>query len=328
MTPKTRRLSIPIGERVDGGDLALDVSAFHRGAYLVGSSGSGKSETVIKLAEAVTRGGAPAIILDDAGRTFAEMERSVAHLAAELRAAMPEEWSEETKFRVVKQKILDRFAFAFVGDTRPNHHGIDLLKPRTMPTGETESVAQVTIGLVKGYEAIFYKDIGERQTFLQNLEYIGCALCAGGRPISEASTLLLDPAYWTFLVREIDRLGRAREERNRVYVEERLARLRQLLDLRMTKRGSMLEIGPPYPRPFDDQFGSTLRALRPLERGYSIATFFEADTFSPERVAYRDGVFVLTNDISDDLYRSTLNLLVYTFWERLLRYRMPEGGGA
>lgn len=328
-TPKTRRVSIEIGEHEDGTSFAVDVSAFHRGAYIVGSSGSGKSETAIKLVTAVTRNGAPAIVIDDAGRTYAELERAVARFSAEMREAMPEEWSAEAKFRVLKDKILDRFTFAFVGDARVNHHAFDLLRPRSLPNGETESIAQVTIGLVKGYEAIFYRDIGERQTFLQNLEYIGCALCAGGRPISEGSTLLLDPLYWGFLTREIDRLGRAREEKNRVYVAERLRRLRQLLDLRISKRGSeTAEHGPPYPRPFEEQFGSTLRALRPLERGYPIAAFFEADTFAPERVAYRDGVFVMTNDISDDLYRSTLNLLVYSFWERLLRYRLPEGEGA
>jgi hypothetical protein len=230
---------------------------------------------------------------------------------------------------VLKNKVLSRFTFAFVGDSRPNHHAIDLLKPRRMPNGERESVAQVTIGFVKGYEAVFHKDIDTRQTFLQTLEYIGAALTAGGRPVSEASTLILDPVYWSFLLREIDRVGIARDPRNAEYVRERLQRLRQLLDLRFSKRnGDWAEHGAPYPRPFEEQFGSTLRALRPLERGYPISAFFDADTFEPERVAYGDGVFVMTNDISDDVYRSTLNLLTYCFWERLLRYRMPKGDGA
>ena len=327
-TTKTRRVRIPIGTKKDGTPLTLDISAFHRGGYIAGSAGAGKSETVIKVVDSVVRNGAPAIVIDDAGRSFAELERSVANYAYDLRKAMPEEWSRETALRVLKNKVLSRFTFAFVGDSRPNHHAIDLLKPRRLPSGERESVAQVTIGLVKGYEAVFYKDIDQRQTFLQSLEYLGCALCAAGRPVSEASTLLLDPAYWPFLLREIDRMGIVRDPRNEEYVTERLHRLRQLLDLRFSKRnGDWSEHPAPFPRPFEEQFGSTLRALRPLERGYPVSAFFETDTFEPERVAYRDGVFVMTNDISDDIYRSTLNLLTYCFWERMLRYRMPKGAG-
>lgn len=316
-----------MGTTEDGTPVALDISAFNRGFYVVGSSGAGKTEKVLHITSEVVKNGAPAIVLDDAGRMFMEFERVVAHHAYDLRSAMPEEWSDATKFRVLKQEILDRFTLAFVGDAHPNNHGIDLLRRRRMPNGEMESVAQVTIGLVKGYEAIFYKDIDQRQTFLQNLEYVGCALCAAGRPVTEASTLLLDPAYWSFLVAEIERLGIAREERNREYVERRLKLLRQLLDLRYSSRNKVWAEHTPFPHRFEEQFGSTLRALRPLEPGYPIATFFDADTFDPARVAYRDGVFIMTTDISDDLYRSTLNLLVYTFWERLLRYRVPQGGG-
>lgn len=327
-TSTTKRVTVPIGTRRDGTPLTLDVSAFHRGAYIAGSSGAGKSEKLIQLIQTVTRHGAPAIVLDDAGRSFAELERAVANYAYDLRRAMPPEWSDETALRILKHKVITRFTFAFVGDTRDNHHAIDLLKPRRMPTGDPETVAQVTIGVVKGYEAIFHKDIDTRQTFLQSLEYVVAALTAAARPVTEASTLILDPAYWPFLLREIDRVGIARDPRNEEYVTIRLQRLRQLLDLRFSKRnGDWAEHPAPFPRPFEEQFGSTLRALRPLEPGYPIARFFAADTFEPERVAYRDGVFVMTNDISDDLYRSTLNLLTYSFWERLLRYRMPEGGG-
>lgn len=316
-----------MGTTPEGSLVTLDVAAFHRGLYVVGSSGSGKTEKLLQITAEVVKNGAPAIVIDDAGRMFIELERVVAHLAYDVRDALPQEWSDATKFRVLKQKILDRFTFAFVGDSLPNNHGIDLLKRRKMPDGAMESVAQVTIGLVKGYEAIFYKDIEQRQTFLQNLEYLGCALCAGGRPVTEASTLLLDPGYWPFLVAEIERLGIAREDRNRDYVERRLTLLRQLLDLRYSSRNKVWAEHTPFPHRFEEQFGSTLRALRPLEPGYPIAAFFDADTFDPTRVAYADGVFVITTDISDDLYRSTLNLLVYTFWERLLRYRMPQGGG-
>jgi hypothetical protein len=326
-TAKTRRVEIPIGTTTEGAVLSADISAFHRGLYAVGSSGAGKSEKIIQILAEIVTSGAPALVFDDAGRTFAELERVVAHYAYDLRRGMAAGWSDATKFRVLKQKVLDRFTLAFVGDSRPNHHGIDLLKPRVLPNGETETVAQVTIGLVKGYEAVFHRDIDTRQTFLQNLEYLGCALCAAGRPVTEASTLLLDPAYWPFLVREIDRLGIAHEDRNREYVARRVQRLRELLDLRFSTRNHVWGEHRPFPHRFEEQFGSTIRALRPLEPGYPIATFFETDTFDPTRVAFRDGVFLLSSDISDDLYRSTLNLLAYSFWERLLRYRLPQGGG-
>lgn len=326
---KTERVSIHLGESA-GGAVDLDISAFHHGAYFVGRPREGKSSTMTNVLTAVIQNGGAGILIDDAGRAFYELEKVVANYGYDIGKLLEDdvdagECTQEEMFQVLKHMVLDRITCAFVGTSRPNLHGIDLLKPRRMPNGEVETLERAVTGALRGFEAIYYKDIDQRATFLENLESGMTVLAAGNRPITEFRTLILDPRYWPFLMRELDRSPIANDPRNEEWLRDNRLILRANLDLRLhkLKDGTWFE-GPPYSAAFRDQFGSLLRALRPFKYGSPVARFFEADTFSPERVAYKDGVFLMMNDIANELHRSTLNLLVYAFWERLLRYRIYE----
>jgi hypothetical protein len=314
----------------DGQQVDLDISAFHHGGYFVGRPREGKSTTMTNVLASIILSGGAGILIDDAGRSFYELEKLVANYADDIgrrleKRAAARGCTAKDVFRVLQRKVLNRVTFAFVGTSRPNVHGIDLLKPRRMPNGEMETLERAVTGALRGFEAIYYKDIDQRATFLENLESGMTVLAAGNRPITEFRTLILDAQYWPFLMRELDRSPIANDPRNEAWLKDNRQILRTNLDLRLRKEkdGTWVE-RPPYSAAFRDQFGSLLRALRPFKYGSPVGHFFEADTFVPERVAYRDGVFLMMNDIANELHRSTLNLLVYAFWERLLRYRIYE----
>jgi hypothetical protein len=311
---------IPVGVDASTGEkIAFPWTAFARGGYFTGQSGQGKSSTICRFLTEVTQRGAPALIIDDAGETFQQMERFAAFRAgvlneALLRAGLP----EHVRRRVIRSRVLRRFTFGFIGHGRGNEVGIDLLKRRNVG-GRRESVEEVVLACLKPFEARF-ADVTVRTKFVWVVKPLLAALVAGERPITEALTVLLDPAYWWFLMREIERCKTLDDPKSRRYVLPRLREIRRILDLRRNKEGSEVE---PYSQRFMEYVDSTKHALEVFQPGTIVGDFFENDTFDPEDVVFGNGVFALTSNVTSELARNLALSSVYTFFERLMAYRTP-----
>jgi hypothetical protein len=313
-------LAIPLGVSLaTGSEVSFSWRAFERGGYFTGQSGQGKSSTICRLLTEVTGRGAPAIIIDDAGETFLQMERFAAFRAAELRAALIEaRMPEHVRRQVLRDHVLDRFTFGFLGHGRKNRVGIDIFKRRTV-AGRRESVEEVALAALKPFEARF-SDMEIRTKFLTVAEPLFICLIAGERPITEALALLLDPQYWPFLLREIERCKTLDEAESRDFVLPHLHEMRELLDVRRNKDGLELR---PYSQRYMDLVGSTKHAVRFFRGETVVGKFFEADTFSPEDVVFGNGVFALTSNITSEMSRNLAVRSVYCFFERLMAYREP-----
>lgn len=313
-------VAIDIGDDLSTGEpVAFPWYAFSRGGYFTGESGQGKSSTICRLLTEVTGRGAPAIIIDDAGETFQQMERFAAYRAAEINAALVAEgMPDHVRRQVLREHVLDRFTFGFIGHSRDNRVGIDILKRRQLPD-RRESVEEVVLAALKPFEARF-RDMEIRTKFVWVVKPLLTALIAGERPITEALTLLFEPQYWWFLIREIQRVKTLDEPRSREYVLPRLETLRRILDLRRNKEGTEAE---PFPQRFFDKVDSTIHALEVFQPGTIVGSFFEDDTFASEDVVFGNGVFALTSDVSSELGRNLALACVYTYFERLMGYRLP-----
>jgi hypothetical protein len=318
-----KQFHIPVGDDLTTGErFALPITAFHRGGYFTGQSGQGKSSTICRMLVDVTRRGSPAIVIDDAGETFQQLERFAAFYAAELHDAMVRaDFPAYVRRRVLREKVLRRFTFGFVGHGRANAVGLDLLKRRQLP-GRRESIEEVVIATLKPFEARF-TDMTVRTRFVRVFRPLITALVAAERPITEAEALLVDPRYWRFLRREIERCKTLDDPASREFVEPALHRLRRILDLRLDKEGNEHE---PYPQRYWDRIESTWNAIEPFSPGGVVGRFFDSDTFDPEEVVFHDGVFALTTDLTDELTRTQALSSVYTFFERLMKYRVPRMG--
>ena len=191
-------LHIPLGIDVHTGEpVSLPLDAFRRGGYLTGQSGQGKSSTMCRLLTTLARIGSPALVIDDAGETYQQLERFVAFYAATLdRALAAIDVPEHACRHVVRRKVLRRFTFGFIGHGRENAAGIDLLKRRQIG-GRRESVEEVVIAALKPFEARF-QDMALRTRFVRVFRPLITALVAGECPITEAEPLLLDPRYADF----------------------------------------------------------------------------------------------------------------------------------
>lgn len=322
MTAKPE-LQIPLGVDVATGEaVSVPISTLHRGGYFTGQSGQGKSSTILRLLVEVIRRGSPAIVIDDAGETFTQLERFAAFYgwhfdAAMRRAKVP----DKTRRDALRKRVFRRYTFGFVGFGRENEVRIDLLRRRQLPT-RIEAIEEVVIGTLKPFEARF-ADIAIRTRFLAVVEPLLTALVAAQRPITESHALLLDPEYWPFLLREIERLKTLEEQVSADFVLPRLQELRRILDLRKNREGSELE---PYPQRFYDRVESTLNALHMYRPGTVTGRFFDSDSFAPEAVVFHDRVFAATSNISDELIRNQTTATIYTFFERLMKYRVPGMG--
>jgi hypothetical protein len=316
-----RDVTIDIGDDLKTrAPVAFPWHAFARGGYFTGQSGQGKSSTICRLLTEVTGRGAPAIIIDDAGETFQQLERFAAYRAAEINAALVgQNMPEHVRRQVLQRHVLDRFTFGFIGHSRENRIGIDILKRRQLPH-RRESVEEVVLAALKPFEARF-RDMEIRTKFVWVVKPLLTALVAGERPITEALTLLFEPQYWWFLLREIERLKTLDEPRSREYVVPRLETLRRILDLRRNKEGIEAE---PFPQRFFDKVDSTIHALEVFQPGTIVGSFFEDDTFASEDVVFGNGVFALTSDVSSELGRNLALACVYTYFERLMGYRLPS----
>jgi hypothetical protein len=197
----------------------------------------------------------------------------------------------------------------------------DLLRRRQLPD-RLEAIEEVVIGTLKPFEARF-ADIAIRTRFLAVVEPLLTALVAGERPITESHALLLDPEYWPFLIRQIEERRTLEDPVSAAFVLPRLQELRRTLDFRKNKEGSELE---PYPQRYYDRVESTLNALQMYRPGTVTGRFFDSDTFAPEAVVFHDRVFVGTTNISDELVRNQTTATIYTFFERLMKYRLPGMG--
>lgn len=295
---------------------------FSRGAYITGESGQGKSELTLRILNAMLAQEAPIILIDDAGKTHFRLEQLVAFHAAARSYTMELLGAHaRDRYEFLQDRFLRRHTFAFIGHGRANSVGIDILKMRTVP-GRTETVEEVVIGNLKPFEARF-PDISIRVRFLTVIKPMLAVLCAAKRPISEALLLLLDPNYWRFVMHEIETNGALDVPANREYVVPRIAELRRILDLRYSKVNGEYREVEPFPQRFWDRVESTYNALEPYSPGTVTAKFFEADSFSPEEVVFGRGVFSVTTDLSDELVRNQMNATIYTFFERLMKYRVP-----
>jgi hypothetical protein len=305
-----------------GETVSLPLSAFARGGYFTGQAGQGKSSTICRLLTTVTRMGAPALVIDDAGETFQQLERFVAFYANALhRAMVTMDVPEHARQQILNKKVLRRFTFGYLGHGRKNAACIDLLKRRQLP-GRRESIEEVVIGTLKPFEARF-PDMNIRTRFVAVIGPLLTALIAAERPMSESLPLLLDARYWSFLLRELDRCKVMDDPESRPYVEPRIRELRRILDLRRNKQGDENE---PYPQRFYDRVESTLNALELYKPGTVTSSFFDTDSFAPEEVVFHNGVFAVTSNLSDTLHRSQSMATVYSFFERLMKYRVPDMG--
>lgn len=319
-TPK-RDVTIDIGNDLNTGELiSFPWRAFSRGGYFTGQSGQGKSSTICRLLTEVTRRGSPAIVIDDAGETFQQMEKFAAYRAAEINQALVAEgMPEHVRRQVLQEHVLDRFTFGFIGHGRDNRVGIDILKRRQLHN-RRESVEEVVLAALKPFEARF-RDMEIRTKFVWVVKPLLTALVAGERPITEALTLLFEPQYWWFLMREIERAKTLEEPISRDYVLPRLKTLERILALRRNKEGVEAE---PFPQRFFDKVDSTIHALEVFQPGTIVGSFFEEDTFPSEDVVFGNRVFALTSDVSSELGRNLALACVYTYFERLMGYRLPS----
>jgi hypothetical protein len=71
------------------------------------------------------RRGSPAIVVDDAGETFAQLERFAAFFAWHFDAAMRRtKTPDKVREEVLRKRIFRRYTFGFVGFGRENAVGI------------------------------------------------------------------------------------------------------------------------------------------------------------------------------------------------------------
>jgi hypothetical protein len=298
------------------------------GGFLTVAARGGKTTLAARLLGTLITRGAPAIVLDDAGELWHQLERAVAWEAHRTNELLKLGGFTSRERRVViRRKFLDRFSFGFLGVGRkPNQVALDILKRRRLPH-RRESIEEVVSGNLKPFEARF-KDLEIRTRFLSVITPCLAALVAAERPITEAWNLLLDPAHWYFVRSEIVRLRVLDDAVSYAYLVPQMQKLRRILDLRMTKTKNGPVEAEPFPQAYRDKVESTLHAIEVYTPGTVSSTMFTHDSFSPESVAFGRGVFALTSDVTSELNRNLAISTIYTTFERLLKYRVPGQGNA
>lgn len=292
------------------------------GGYLTIAARGGKTTLISRMANYLVSHGSPAIIIDDAGELFNQLRRSVAHGAWQLNQRMIDAgFRAHERLAVIRARVLNRFSFAFLGSGQDNHVTIDILKRRKLPK-RRETIEEVVSGNMRPFEARF-KDIEIRTRFLSVIGPSLAALVAAERPITELWDLLLDPRHWYFIRSEIIRLRVLDDPVSREYLVPQMQSLRRILDMRIryTKNGPIES--EPYPQPYRDKVDSTLHAIALYTPGTVTSRLFVEDSFSPESVAFGQGVFALTSDVGSELNRNLGITTLYTTFERLLKYRLP-----
>src|SRR5436305_1187621 len=112
MTAKPE-LHIPLGQDARTGEaVSVPISTLYRGGYFTGQSGQGKSSTILRLLVEVIRRGSPAIVIDDAGETFTQLERFAAFYAWHFDAAMRRaKVPEKTRRDALRKRVFRRYTF-------------------------------------------------------------------------------------------------------------------------------------------------------------------------------------------------------------------------
>lgn len=324
-----RAFRFPVGVDVESREPVVWTQRDLRyGGFLTVAARGGKTTLTARLLAAVVQRGASAIIIDDAGELWHQLQREVAWEAHRTDELLKHAGFNARERRVIlRQRFLDRFSFAFLGvGARPNHVSIDLLKRRRLPH-RRESIEEVVSGNLKPFEARF-KDIEIRTRFLSVIGPCLAALVAAERPITEVWNLLLDPQHWWFVRREIKRLRVLDDPISHAYLVPQMLKLRRILDLRITRTKNGPVEAEPFPQAYREKVDSTLHAIEVYTPGTVSSTMFTHDSFSPETVAFGRGVFALTSDIGSELSRNLAISTVYTTFERMLKYRVPGQGNA
>jgi hypothetical protein len=314
---------IRIGQDIHTGeDVFWGQADVRYGGYLTVAARGGKTTLMSRVAHELTTHGSPAIIIDDAGELWNQLQRSVVFFGYQLnRQMIAAGLTAAERDAVIRHRITDRYSFAFLGTGSPNHVRLDILKRRQLP-GRRETIEEVVSGNLRPFEARF-KDIDIRTRFLSVIGPCLAALVAAQRPITEAWDLLLDPQHWWFVRNEIKRLRVLDDPVSREYLVPQMRHLRRILDLRIrvTKNGPVE--AEPYPQMFREKVESTLHAIEVYTPGTVSSRMFVEDSFSPEDVVFGQSVFALTSDVGSELNRNLGITTIYTLFERLLKYRVP-----
>lgn len=324
MSLRKRESGFLVGtDETTGEDEYWGQDALRYGGYITMGARGGKTTLLTRLAHHVLGHGSPGIIIDDAGELWNQLRRSVAWSAWQLNAMMQDAGlTAAERLSVIRARYLDRYSFAFMGSGTPNHVTLDLLKRRRLP-GRRETIEEVVSGNMRPFEARF-KDIEIRTRFLSVIGPSLAALVAAERPITELWDLLLDPKYWWFIRSEIMRLRVLDDPVSREYLVPQMLSLRRILDMRIRYSKSTGPIeAEPYPQPYRDKIDSTLHAIEVYKPGTVTSRLFVEDSFSPESVAFGQGVFALTSDVGSELNRNLGITTLYVGFERLLKYRLP-----
>ena len=317
----------PVGEDVATGDpVSWTQRDLRYGGFLTVAARGGKTTLAARLFGTLITRGAPAIIIDDAGELWHQVQRVVAweaHRTSELLKFGG--FSAHQRRVILKRKFLNRFSFGFlgVGGGRTSLPGYPQAARLPHRRESIEEVVSGNLNLSKHAS----KTSKSARVFLSVIGPCLAALIAAERPITE----VWNPSS----IRRTGGLSAMRSSGfacsqilRRASTSPQMQKLRRILDLRMTKTKNGPIEAEPFPQPYRDKVDSTLHAIEVYTPGTASSKMFTHDSFSPESVAFGRGVFALTSDITSELNRNLAISTIYTTFERMLKYRVPGQGNA
>lgn len=291
---------------------ALRQAAFRRGVHVLGAIGAGKTSLLLRYLYAIGLR-LPWVLHDFIGNGHRHLETWVANLATLLATAerqCPELGGSTARF-------LARFAFLSIGDPNPAVR-VDLLRRRTLPGGARETVRDVT---GRALEVFFAKlndpDAAQRVRFRRIATALLACLIAGERPITEALFVFDDPAYMSFLEREITSRRFRRSDHR--FLAHQLAELHHVLALRPTDPTKSW-------RAFEDMTESTRNSMSDFAPGTLLGELFGAETFPLEHVAFGRTSLSVTTRHADDTLKSQAFQALHSLLHALFLHRQDMPG--
>jgi len=277
-------------ERETGKLYALRQEAFRRGVHILGAIGAGKTSLLLRYLYAIgTR--LPWVVHDFIGNGHHQLEAWLANLATML--AVGERQCSELAGSATR--FLARFGFLSIGDPNPAVR-VDLLRRRMLPDGNRETVRDVT---GRALEVFFAKlndpDAAQRVRFRRIATALLACLVAAERPITEAFLVLDDPAYLSFLEREL--AARRFRRSDHRFLTHQLAELHHVLALRPSDPTKSW-------RAFEDMTESTRNSMADFAPGTLLGELFGAETFPLEAIAFGRASLSVTTRHADDTLKS------------------------
>lgn len=290
----------------------LPIDALTRGVHLRGAIGAGKTSVIRRLL--VGRGiDAPFVHFDYIGTGHRELQAWVATMAA-ARAVAEHACPE---LHGITAALLRRTAFLTIGDPNPAIR-IDLLRRRILPGGRREHLRDV---VSRAVEILYVKlndaDASLRVRFHRIATAILTMLAAAERPIAEGLTLLDDPAYMSFLDREI--ASRQFRPSEITFLQHQRAELEHVLRLRPFDPAKSW-------RAFEDETASTRNSIADFAPGTVLGSLLNDESLALEDVAFGQTSLSITNREAEDQQKAKVYQAVHAMLHALALHRPDVPG--